>query len=106
MIPLLRRSLNLFFLSKWAKLEKFLRDFLKSRNLDKKARPYSLYQYFKILSEYYYLQEAEYSHWNELRNFKNRIAHGDLIPSEDVLKHNNSLLESLSKKLKDKLNQQ
>ncbi len=93
------------FLSKWAKLEKFLRDFLKSRNLDKKARHYSIYQSLKILSENNYLHKSEYSSWNELRNFKNRIAHGDLIASEDALKQNITFLEILYKRLKDRYDQ-
>ncbi len=91
------------FLSNWAKLERYLREILQSKNLDKKIRLSSVYQYFKILKDYKILHEYDYSGLNELRQFKNRVAHGDLIPSEDILRQYNSLLKSLFKKIQESL---
>jgi len=92
------------FFSNWGKLEKSLRYIVEEKNLESEFRHYSLYRLFRLLYEKDIFPEFDYSQLNKLRDFRNRVVHGDLIPSELDLNRFNQLLESLIKRLQDYFN--
>lgn len=87
------------FFNNWAKLEQSLRYFVEEKQLEREFRHYSFYRLFRLLYEKDILNESEYSQLNILREFRNKVVHGVIIPSEQDLRKFNQLLESILKKL-------
>jgi len=91
---------------------------------DRKALAYAFYKFIKIgmchasnksltnqevekYLEHYekeMLYEFDYSQLNILRDFRNRVIHGELDPTEQDLSRFNQLLESILKKLRQNFN--
>lgn len=92
------------FFNNWAKLEQNLRYIAKEKQLEKDIKHYSFYRLFRLLYEKKILYEFDYSQLNILRNFRNRVIHGELDPSEQDLSRFNQLLESILKKLHQNFN--
>ncbi len=85
------------FINNWAILERLLRHVVKEKQLEKDFRPYSFFRLFRLLSEKEMLEEFDYSQLEILRNFRNRVIHGEITPSENDLRRFNQLLESILK---------
>ena len=87
------------FFNNWAKLEQSLRYIVEEKKLGREFRHYSFYRLFRLLYEKEVLYDIDYSQLNMLRDFRNRIVHGVMTPSEQDLSRFNQLLESILKKL-------
>ena len=87
------------FFNNWAKLEQTLRYIAGQRKLKREFKPYPFYRLFQLLHEKDILYEPDYSQLNILRDFRNKVVHGEITPSEQDLSRFNQLLESILKKL-------
>lgn len=92
------------FFNNWAKLEQSLRYIVEEKQLEREFRPYSFYRLFRLLYEKEMLYEIDYSQLNILRDFRNKVVHGVIIPSEQDLSKFNQLLEAILKKLHQNFN--
>jgi len=92
------------FFNNWIKLEQYLRYIVKEKQLERDIRHYSFYRLFRLLYEKEMLYEFDYSQLNILRDFRNRVIHGELDPTEQDLSRFNQLLESILKKLRQNFN--
>lgn len=92
------------FFNNWAKLEQFLHYIVEEKQLETEFRHYPFYRLFRLLYEKKMLNEIDYSQLNILRDFRNKVAHGVITPSEQDLSRFNQLLESILKKLDQDFN--
>ncbi|MFX1384214.1 MAG: leucine-rich repeat domain-containing protein [Promethearchaeota archaeon] len=92
------------FINNWAKLEQSLRYIVKEKKLEREFRHYQFYRLFQLLYEKEMLHEFDYSQLKILREFRNRVVHGDLLPSEQELSRFNQLLDSILTNLRQNFN--
>ena len=85
-------------------MEQYLRYIVEEKQLEREFRPYPFYRLFRLLYEKEILYEIDYSQLNILRDFRNKVVHGEITPSEQDLRRFNQLLESILKKLRQTFN--